>query len=257
MFDREIVAALPLLLLIFSVAVIYSSVGHGGASGYLAVLALFSFPAQQMSSTALALNVLVSALAFWSFRQKGYRLPKFSWLLVLASVPFSFLGGTLRIAETFYQLLLGLALMVAAARLAFGIELIDDTSKIRKPTPLVLAGTGSAIGLMSGIVGVGGGIFLSPIALLLRWAETKSVATMSALFILVNSVSGLIGRSVSNRLDIEPAVSLIVAAFLGGLIGSRLSAMYLSGASVRRLISLVLVIAATKLIVMSLSGNSR
>ncbi len=248
MIESFSLSSLPLLALILLVAVIYSSVGHGGASGYLAVLAMFSLPVAQLSGTALVLNVLVSALAFWSFHRNGHRLPAFWWLLVIASVPLSFLGGALSIGESFYKSLLAAALMLSAVRLAIGFRPAID-EPLASPGPVTLAGVGGGIGLLSGIVGVGGGIFLSPIAILLRWASVKSAATLSAFFILVNSLSGIAGRAVSQQLVVKPAIGLIVAAFAGGLIGSYLGSMHFSGLALRRFLALVLLIAAIKLIV--------
>lgn len=237
----------PLLILIFFVAAIYSSVGHGGASGYLAVLALFSLPVAQLSGTALVLNVLVSSLAFWSFYRAGHKLPAFSWMLVLASLPFSFLGGSLTIADSSYKLLLAIALILSAIRLAIA-KRSDALQELTKPHPFALAGTGSSIGFLSGIVGVGGGIFLSPIAIFMQWATVKSAATLSALFILVNSLSGIAGRAVANKLVVTPAVGIIVAAFAGGVVGSQLGSLYFDGVALRRILALVLLIAAWKLI---------
>jgi len=239
-------AALPLLGLIFFVAAVYSAVGHGGASGYLAILSLFSFPAQEMSSTALLLNVLVSSLAFWSFWKGGHKLPKFAWLLVIASIPLSFVGGALTVGDNLYKLLLAFALTFAAVRLASASSATDD-SQLRAPKPLMLLGAGGGIGLLSGIVGVGGGIFLSPLAVLSRWTTVKSAATLSAMFILVNSLAGLAGRAATDRLVIAPAVGLMLAAFAGGLIGSRLGARRFGAVGLRRLLAFVLVIAAAKL----------
>lgn len=240
-----------LLVLIFLVAAVYSSVGHGGASGYLAVLALFSLPVAQLSGTALLLNVLVSSLAFWSFHRNGHKLPAFAWLLVFASVPFSFLGGALMVTDNFYKLVLATALLLSAARLAFGFR-ASEIAALSTPPRIVLAGVGSSIGFLSGIVGVGGGIFLSPIAIFFHWTTVKSAATLSALFILVNSLSGIAGRAVTHQLIIQPALGLIVAAFAGGLIGSHVGSKYLNGLVLRRVLSLVLLIAAIKLVNTSL-----
>ncbi len=246
MVDTALLSSVPLLALVFLVALIYSSVGHGGASGYLAVLALFSLPVAQLSGTALVLNVLVSSLAFWSFWRNGHKLPNFSWLLVLVSVPFSFIGGAVVSPDTLYNLLLAAALFIVALRLAFDLRTKENEAFVR-PKPIVLAGVGSSIGLLSGIVGVGGGIFLSPIAILLRWTTVKSAATLSALFILVNSLSGIAGRAISGKLIVNPAIGLICAAFVGGLLGSHLGSKHFRGMTLRRMLALVLLVAAAKL----------
>lgn len=246
MVDSAVLSSFPLLALVFLVAAIYSSVGHGGASGYLAILALFSLPVAQLSGTALVLNVLVSSLAFWSFWRNGHKLPNFSWLLVLASVPFSFMGGAVVSANVFYNLLLAVALFAIALRLIIDLRPAESYELVR-PHPVVLAGTGSGIGLISGIVGVGGGIFLSPIALLLRWTTVKSAGTLSALFILVNSLSGIAGRAITGNLTVSPAIGLIAAAFAGGLLGSHLGSKHFGGVMLRRMLALVLLVAAAKL----------
>lgn len=246
MVDPLTLTSFPLLALVFLVAAIYSSVGHGGASGYLAVLALFSLPVAQLSGTALILNILVSSLAFWSFQRSGHKLPAFYWLLIAVSVPFSFLGGSLAIRDTLYKVLLAIALVLAALRLAVGTRTSND-ERLAAPSKVALAGTGSAIGFLSGIVGVGGGIFLSPVAIFLRWTTVKSAATLSALFILVNSLSGIAGRAVSGQLVIKPAIGLVVAAFAGGLLGAQLGSKYLDGAILRKVLAFVLLIAALKL----------
>ncbi len=244
-------ASLPLLLLIFFVAAIYSSVGHGGASGYLAALAMFSLPVAQLSGTALVLNVMVSSLAFWTFYRGGHMLPPFAWLLVAASVPFSFICGALTVTDSIYKLLLAAALILSAARLAIG-KRASVVKGPRAPQSLALAGVGSSIGFLSGIVGVGGRIFLSPIAIFLRWTTVKSAATLSALFILVNSLSGIVGRAMNHKLIVTPSIGLIIAAFAGGLIGSYFGSKRFDGLILWRILSLVLLIAAFKLIWTSL-----
>ncbi|MBL0060802.1 MAG: sulfite exporter TauE/SafE family protein [bacterium] len=248
MIETLSLSSVPLLTLVFFVAAIYSSVGHGGASGYLAVLALFSLPVAHLSGTALVLNVLVSSLAFWSFYRAGHKLPAFSWMLVLVSVPFSFLGGSLTIVDSSYKLLLSIALILSALRLAIA-KRSDAVQDLREPQPMALVGTGSSIGFLSGIVGVGGGIFLSPIAIFMRWTNVKSAATLSALFILVNSLSGIAGRAIANKLVVTPAIGLIIAALTGGIIGSHLGSRYFDGMALRRILAAVLLIAAWKLIV--------
>ena len=246
-------SSFSLLLLTFFVATIYSSVGHGGASGYLAVLAMFSLPVAQLSGTALVLNVMVSSLAFWSFYRGGHKLPPFAWLLVAASVPFSFIGGALTVTDNIYKYLLAAALVLSAVRLAIG-QRTSTVESPRTPPSFVLAGIGSSIGFLSGIVGVGGGIFLSPIAIFLHWTTVKSAATLSALFILVNSLSGIVGRAMTHKLIVTPALGLIIAAFSGGLIGSYFGSRYFDGTFLKRILSLVLLIAAFKLIWASLGS---
>ncbi|MCB1060315.1 MAG: sulfite exporter TauE/SafE family protein [Calditrichaeota bacterium] len=253
MIEQNTVQYVLLPTIIFLVATIYSSVGHGGASGYLAVLSFFSYSPEQMSSSALLLNVMVATLAFAMYWRGGHKLPAFSWLIILVAVPFAFFGGMLRVDAHIYKLLLSAVLVFAAIRIG-AVRNGDKETELRLPHTWSVIGSGSAIGLLSGIVGVGGGIFLSPLALLLRWATVKPVATLSAVFILVNSLAGLAGRAVTNSLTLAPATGVIAGAFLGGLLGSYFGANRVSPMWLRRLLAIVLVIASIKLILTSIKS---
>ncbi|NUO19495.1 sulfite exporter TauE/SafE family protein [bacterium] len=237
---------IALTALIFLVAMIYASVGHGGASGYLAVLSLFSFQQEQMAGTALILNVAVSSLAFWSFMRRGHLLPRFAWLLVLTSIPFSFIGGTMHVSSTVYKVLLAFALSIAALRLLY--ERRTSNYALTEPHAIMLGGVGGSIGLVSGIVGVGGGIFLSPVSIFFRWTTVKSAATLSALFILSNSMSGLAGRVVTGKLAVAPVLPLLAAAIAGGVIGAWLGSARFSNRALRVVLAAVLMIAVLKLL---------
>lgn len=237
-----------LVALTFLVALIYSSVGHGGASGYLAVLSFFAVAHDQMAASALCLNVLVAGLSFYNYRKAGH----FSWKLTLpfvaASIPFAFAGGLFKIPPHVYALLLALALIFAGLRLLMNIEKNDD-AKIHSPSILISLLLGGSIGLLSGMVGVGGGIFLSPVLILFHWARPKETAAASAFFILVNSVSGLAGRLMRGNFNLAPEWTfMIFAAFLGGLAGSRLGARHFSSLWLRRVLGVVLFSAAFKLL---------
>lgn len=241
--------ALPALT--FLVALVYSSVGHGGASGYLAVLTLFSFPHEQMAASALVLNLLVASTAWRSFSRAGH----FSWRLtgpfIWTSIPAAFLGGLIKVPPPVYALLLGGVLMFAAFRLFFDRPLGDVGTDIHLPRLFIPAALGLGIGILSGMVGVGGGIFLSPLLVLLRWAPPKVTSASSAFFIFANSLAGLLGRWVRKGFVIEPSLILIpivAAAFLGGIVGSRLGANHFSGQWLKRILALVLLIAAFKLL---------
>jgi len=235
-----------LLALIFVVAALYASVGHGGASGYLAIMSLFAFSPQQMAGTALVLNIFVSCLAFWSYRWAGHVLPKFSWLLIVAALPLSFLGGALPVRQQLYAVLLAIALAAAALRLLLSPR--ESVSQDCRPPQFVMAVlSGGGIGLLSGIVGVGGGIFLSPLAVLARWAPLKSVATLSALFILLNSVTGLMGRWATGKLELDTGWFLLCAALPGGWVGAYLGSQKLDSKMLRGLLAVVLLVAAGKL----------
>lgn len=235
--------------LVFLVAVIYASVGHGGASGYLAVLSFFAVPAERMAAGALVLNLLVAGTAWIAFARAGY----FRWRLVapflLSSVPFAFVGGWLHVPSGTYLLLLSGVLVWAGARLMMS----DDRSVHPRPLRIGVAlGAGAAIGFVSGVVGVGGGIFLSPLLLLMGWAETKPVAAASACFIVVNSAVGLAGRAFREVPDVGEIFPLVAAAFLGGVIGSTFGVQWLSSLRLRRILGIVLWVASAKMILKSL-----
>ena len=234
--------------LIFLVALIYSSVGHGGASGYLAVLSFFAVPREQMASSALCLNLLVAGLAFYSFYKAGYFSWKLTWPFVLMSIPAAFVGGLIKVSPEVYDCLLAGALVIAGVRLFLEAEKKTE-AKLCEPSLGVSLPVGGAIGFLSGIVGVGGGIFLSPLLILLRWADAKKVATTSALFIFVNSASGLWGRCVRGGFDMPPYLTILLGvAFLGGIVGSTIGARRFSNPWLKRVLALVLWLAVVKLI---------
>jgi uncharacterized protein len=234
--------------LAFLVALIYSSVGHGGASGYLAVLSFFAVPRDQMASGALCLNLLVAGLAFYSFYKTGYFSWKLTWPFVLTSIPAAFLGGLVKIPPALYDGLLAAALIFAGIRLILNVE--NKTESIYRLPPLwVLLPIGGAIGFLSGIVGVGGGIFLSPLLILFRWANPKQTAAASAFFIFVNSASGLWGRCLRGGFQMpSDMLVLLFAAFLGGLAGSTIGARRFSNLWLKRTLAVVLWVAVVKLI---------
>jgi hypothetical protein len=237
--------------LIFIVAGLYSSVGHGGASGYLAVLSLFAFAPPLMSTTALILNVLVAGVGTIHFMRAGHFSVSKAWPFVLLSMPAAFLGGYLRVSEKAYFLLLAGVLLFAAYRMFLSARgTAADESAGNPSLPVALAG-GAGIGFLSGIVGVGGGIFLSPVMIFLRWATTKQAAAISAFFIVVNSLAGLGGRAIRGGLELGTIWPFVVSAFLGGFLGSYMGSHRLSGALLRRLLALVLLMAALKLVFIS------
>jgi uncharacterized membrane protein YfcA len=170
--------------LLFLVAFLYAAVGHGGASGYLALMALFSFSVEVMKPTALLLNLFVSLTSFLQFYRGGYFKPKLFWPLAMASIPFAFLGGLIRIDATLYKQLLGVFLLIPVARFIFFTHIQADT--VRKANMPLLVLMGAFIGWLSGLIGIGGGIILSPLLLLLGWANIRQSAAISALFIFVN-----------------------------------------------------------------------
>jgi uncharacterized membrane protein YfcA len=238
-------AAILIILAIFVVAILYSSVGHGGASGYLAVMAFVGVMPEVTRPTALVLNVFVASIAAFQFYRSGH----FSWRLLLpfaaASVSMAFLGGMIVLPTTVYRVVLGVVLILAAARLAW--KFVSDTDIKFPPIWLSLL-IGAVIGVLSGLVGVGGGIFLTPILLLMSWSETKRAAGVSAMFILVNSIAGTAGNY-AQVLKLPPNVWIwIAAAVAGGVIGSTLGSRRFDSLTLRRVLAVVLLIAGVKLI---------
>lgn len=241
-----------LALLVFVVAFLYASVGHGGASGYLAVLSFFGFSRAEMVSTALILNILVAGLSFYAYFKSRHFSWMLTWPFILASIPAAFLGGLMKIPPHAYALLLALTLLFAAIRLSW-VPAKPTEQTLTQTTEMVpLAAslpTGAGIGLLSGMVGVGGGIFLSPLMLLMRWADVRRTSATAALFIVVNAIAGLLGRFVSHNLVVGDLLPLLAAAALGGWLGAYLGATRFSSLMLRRLLAFVLLIAAFKLIV--------
>lgn len=235
---------LALILCIFAAAVLYSSVGHGGASAYLAAMALFSVAPETMRPASLTLNIFVATIGALRFYWAGC----FSWSILLpfaaASIPAAFVGGWLTLPGRVYKIIVGIILLMAALRFVW--KPVADTSK---PVPLPVALLcGAAIGFLSGLTGTGGGIFLSPILLVMGWAETKQTSGVCAAFILVNSIAGIVGLA-TKPVTFPPMLPYwIVAAVIGGLIGSGLGSKRLANPTLRRILAVVLVIAGLKLI---------
>jgi hypothetical protein len=235
---------LALCGLVFAAAVLYSMVGHAGASGYLAAMALVGVAPAVMKPTALTLNILVATVGAIQFVRAG----RFSWSLfwpfALGSVPFAFLGGSLALPIQLYKRLLALVLLYGAYRLFRSATAAAETRPVPRP---VAVASGAGIGFLSGLTGVGGGIFLSPLMLLMGWADARRTAGISVVFILVNSVSGLLGHLSSVRSLPREIGVLAGAALVGGFIGSTLGSRRLPNPVLRRLLAVVLVVAAAKL----------
>ncbi|MDQ3749239.1 MAG: sulfite exporter TauE/SafE family protein [Acidobacteriota bacterium] len=238
-------AEILIVLAILFMAILYSSVGHGGASGYLAVMAFLAVAPNVTKPTALILNVFVASIATFQFYRRGY----FDWKVfapfAVASVPMAFVGGMITLPTQIYRLLLGVVLLLAAIRLAWNFT---SEKAIVKPSILLALIIGTIIGLLSGLVGVGGGIFLTPILLLTNWTETKKAAGISAMFILVNSIAGLLGNY-AQIFTLPVNVWLWIAAAVGGgIIGSSLGSGYFESITLRRVLAVVLLTAGVKLI---------
>ncbi len=245
MLVSEILSSPFLLLLLPIVAFLYASVGHGGASGYLAIMSLFAMPITFMKPTALILNILVSGISFYFF----YREKNFKWNLfypfAITSIPFSFLGGFLTVDAKLYKIILGTLLLFAVLRLlgVFGKEKI----KLTEINILFALLIGAVIGFLSGSIGIGGGIVLSPVLLLLGWANMKQIAAVSALFILVNSISGISGFMLKGGEIPSASVVLIGIVFIGGFFGAYYGSKKFNTVTLRNILAVVLAIAIIKL----------
>ena len=239
------------LLGLFAIAVLYSSVGHGGGSGYLAVLSMTSFASAQaiwLKQYAWSLNLIVAALAFWHYSKEGHHDMRLSLPFILASVPLAVLGGYMLVEGSLYDLLLSVALVTAAWRLLTGDAGIGETTR---PDTSAAVAVGGSIGLACGVMGIGGGRFLSPFLMLKGWATAKEAAATSALFIWLNSLAGLAGAGLSGRLDIDMGLLLpfSLAVLLGGLIGSRYGSQVSSQTGIRGLLVVVLIVAAARRVI--------
>ncbi len=233
-------------ILLFLVALLYASVGHGGASGYLALMAIYGFAPEVMKPTALILNLFVSLTSFILFYKGGH----FKWKLflpfALASIPFSFLGGTIALDAHIYKKVLGVLLLFPVLRFFIYPNTADkDLKDSNWPISLLV---GAIIGFLSGLIGIGGGILLSPVLLLLSWTNQKQTAAISALFIFVNSVAGLAGQW-SHGIKLEPAMlSFVAIAFVGGMAGAWLGSLKFNQQILKYTLAVVLLMASVKLI---------
>ena len=238
--------AWPFLLLLPLVAFLYASVGHGGASGYLALMALFSFSPEVMKPTALLLNLFVAAIAFFHYYQSGYFSWKAFWPFAIASIPMAFLGGMIELDATLYRKFLGVLLIFAILKMlqVFGKE----RSEIRSVKIWQGLLVGGIIGYFSGLIGIGGGIILTPVILLFHWGKMKEAAAISALFIWVNSAAGLLGQFTNEMQLVSHSLLLVGMALLGGFFGSYLGSKKLNNLHLRYFLALVLGIASLKLL---------
>ena len=240
----------PLLLVgFFVVALLYSSVGHAGATGYLALMALAGANPEVMRPTALVLNLAVASIAVVRFSRAGLIPWRTLATFLVGSTPAALLAGVITLPEAIYRPLLALVLVAAAVRLASRAQ--RDASADGAATPprqSVAALIGGGIGLLAGATGTGGGVFLTPLVIARRWATTRSAAGLSAGFILANSIAGLAAKPSSLALLPAALPFVLLTAAIGGLIGSELGARRVGLAGLRRLLALVMLVAAARLI---------
>lgn len=233
----------------FVAAILYSSVGHAGASAYLAAMGLVGVAPATMRPTALALNILVASIVTVRFHLAGQVAWRSVLPFVIGSIPLAFVGGSLTLPTAIYKPLAGVVLLVAAARLAWTSGRAAATEEPSPRVPVLPAvGVGGVIGLLSGLVGTGGGIFLTPLLLFARWSGARAAAGISAAFILANSISGLLGN-VAAVAALPPALPIwLLAVAAGGLVGAEIGARRLGTVGLRRALAVVLVVAGLKLI---------
>ena len=227
------------------VAFLYSSVGHAGASGYIAVMTLFGLAAATIRPTALILNILVATIGSIQFARAGYFRWRLFWPFALLSIPAAYLGGYLQLPVATLRILIGLVLLFSAARLFFRKS---DPPDVRPPPAPAAIGLGGIVGLLSGLTGTGGGIFLTPALLFFRWARIREAAAVSAPFILVNSIAGLAGYFIAQRSVSSLGLILAGAAVVGGTAGSHFGSRRFPVRTISLVLAIVLVIAGTKLI---------
>lgn len=236
---------IPFLLILLVVAFLYASVGHGGASGYLALMALFSFPVLVMKPSALLLNIFVSAISFYFFYKNGHFKWKLFYPFAIISVPMAFIGGFVKVNPVLYKQLLGVFLLFAILRMlnVFG----KQKTETRANNLMLSLMIGAVIGLISGMIGIGGGIILSPIIILLGWGNMKQAAAVSALFIFVNSLSGIGGFILNDGVVPTETWYFIPIAVLGGSLGAIYGSQKFNMNTLKYVLAGVLTIAAVKL----------
>ncbi len=242
----------PLLAaLVAVVAFLYASIGFGGATGYLAVMSQFGIDPAVMASTALVLNIFVAGIAFFNYARAGHLEKRLLVPFLVTSIPAAFIGGYFKLTNDIYYILLYAVLTYVMFNMLFARKETMDEARRLRPFPLWLALTcGAGIGLLSGMVGIGGGVFLSPLIILSRWGTSKQAAATAAGFILLNSVSGLLGRLLGGNLVLGTfGVTLLPVGILGALAGSYLGARHFSGLWTRRILGVVLLVAIVNFVV--------
>jgi uncharacterized protein len=245
--EEFVVAALTAGMLVAAFG--YASVGHGGASAYLAAMALAGIAPQEMRPVALLLNILVSSLATWKFWRAGHFRWRLFWPFAAVSIPLAYVGGAITLPGQAYKVLVGLVLLYAAWQLWHSVRAGEEMRELREP-PLGWAMViGAAMGLLAGLTGVGGGIFLSPLLLMLGWAGTKQTSAVAAPFILVNSIAGLAAIVLARSASLPSYVWILApAVMIGGWLGAEYGSRRFANPVVRRVLAVVLALAGAKMI---------
>ena len=233
-------------VILFVVAFLYASVGHGGASGYLALMAIYGIAPVEMKPTALLLNLFVSAISFSQFYRGNYFRKDLFIPLALASIPMAFLGGMIYIEANIYKRILGLLLLLPIIRFVFFRNPEPGEMRRYKLVPALMIG--GSIGLLSGMIGIGGGIILSPVILLLKWTDQKQTAAISAIFIFVNSLAGLAGQFTQGIQFNNHMFTYVLVAFAGGSFGAYFGALRFNQRVLKQVLAGVLLVASYKLL---------
>lgn len=241
---------LALIPLFFLTALVYSMAGFGGGSTYLALLVLFDLPHDYVRTTALLCNVAVVSFSTWHFARAGHLKLQKVMPFMVTSVPMAWWGGNLQVSKTAFTLLLGMSLVVAAARMLWIGNAIEPAEPVStRKTWIIGAPIGAALGLLAGMVGIGGGIYLAPVLLFLGWANAKEMAAAASCFILVNSLAGLAGQAMGGiHLNMKWIVPLLIAVVLGGQIGSRLGSYKLPKLAIQRISGILLLLVSCRLL---------
>ena len=245
--DPAILALLAAGMLLAAFA--YASVGHGGASAYLAAMALAGIAPQEMRPIALLLNIVVSSLATYKFHRAGHFRWRLFWPFAMVSIPLAYVGGAITLPGHAYKVLVGLVLVYAAWQLWRSGRGGEEMRPLREPPLPAAMAIGAAMGLLAGLTGVGGGIFLSPVLLMLGWAGTKQTSAVAAPFILVNSLAGLAATFVAKSAALPTYVWILAAAVLaGGWLGAEYGSRRFANRVVRRVLAAVLALAGGKMV---------
>lgn len=234
-----------LLFAVFVIAALYSSVGHAGASGYIAVMSLLSMSPLMIKPTALSLNILVASITTWQFYRAGHFSWKLFWPFAILAVPMAFVGGHLALPTHVFKIVLGLVLIFSASRLLINAKQTIALKDVPRAQAMV---AGGGIGLLSGLTGTGGGIFLTPLLIFMGWADAKRAAAVSALFVLMNSISGLAGNFAATKSLPPYILSMLIAVALGGALGAYMGSQRIESVIIKKLLAVVLLIAGLKLI---------
>jgi uncharacterized membrane protein YfcA len=245
--DATLVAALAAGMLVAAFA--YASVGHGGASAYIAAMALAGIAPADMRPIALTLNILVSAIATYKFAHAGYFRWRLFWPFAAVSVPLAFIGGAISLPGHAYKILVGVVLIYAAWQLWRSAKAGDEMREVREPPITLAMVVGAVLGLLAGLTGVGGGIFLSPLLLIAGWAGTKQTSAVAAPFILVNSIAGLAAGFTMKSATLPAQVWILAVAVLaGGWLGAEYGSRRFTNPLIRRMLAVVLAVAGAKML---------